>query len=55
MFVLAGAIGGGVYGGWLAKKRGGKRADIAQYAAGFAILFALVGMFATLFFHRAMI
>jgi len=52
MIVIAGAVLGGTYGAWLARRRGGKAADIAQYAAGFAIAFALVGVFATVFLDR---
>lgn len=52
MIVIACAILGGIYGGWIANKRGGKPADIAQYAAAFAIAFALAGLFATVFLDR---
>ena len=54
MFVLVGAVIGALFGGWRAKARGGKRADILQYAAVHAILFALIGLFVTLFIHRAL-
>ena len=49
MIVLAGVILGGSYGAWLAKKREGTRADMAQYAAGFGIAFGLLGLFITIF------
>ncbi len=52
MIVIAGAVLGGTYGAWLAAKRGGKPFDIAQYAVGFAIAFALVGVFATVLLTR---
>lgn len=52
MIVFGAALIGAVLGGWTAKKRGGKIADIAQYAAGFAIAFALVGLLATVVIHR---
>ena len=52
MIVIAGALAGGGYGAWLAARRGGSAADIAQYAAGFAIAFALVGVFATVILSR---
>ena len=52
MIVLAGVILGGSYGAWLAKKRKGGRADMAQYAAGFGIAFGLVGLFLTIFLER---
>lgn len=48
MIVLAGLGFGGLYGGLLAKKRGGKLADSLQYAAGFGIAFGLLGLFATI-------
>lgn len=48
MIVIAGATLGAAYGGWLARRRGGRPADIAQYAAAFAIAFALAGLFATI-------
>lgn len=43
MIILAGLIGGALWGAWLARKRGGNRLDIAQYAASFGIAFALLG------------
>lgn len=52
MIVLAGALAGAAYGAWLARKRGGTRADIAQYAAGYGIAFAILGLFVTLFLAR---
>jgi hypothetical protein len=52
MIVIAGALVGGSYGAWLASRRGGSAADIAQYAAGFAIAFALLGVFVTVFMSR---
>lgn len=52
MFVLAGAILGAIWGALLARKRGGAALDMAQYAAGFAIALALVGLFATLIIDR---
>lgn len=48
MIVIAGLVFGALGGALLAKKRGGKPLDIAQYAAGFAIAFGLLGLFATL-------
>jgi hypothetical protein len=52
MIVLAGLLGGAVYGALLAKKREGTRLDMAQYAAGFGIAFALLGLFVTIFIER---
>ncbi|SMP22830.1 hypothetical protein [Shimia sagamensis] len=52
MFVLLGALLGAITGGALAKKRGGKRADILQYGAVYAMIFAILGLFVTLIIHR---
>jgi len=52
MIVLGAALIGAVLGGLTAKKRGGAGADIAQYTAGFAITFALIGLLATVAIHR---
>ena len=39
--------------GWLrASKRGGNRADKVQYALVHAIIFAILGLFATIIYHR---
>ncbi|MEM9708107.1 MAG: hypothetical protein AAF871_04890 [Pseudomonadota bacterium] len=54
MIVIAGALGGAVVGALTARRHGGKTADMVQYAAGFAILFALLGVFATIFIDRAL-
>ena len=52
MIVLAAAILGGVFGALQARKRGGNRMDMAQYAAGYAIALAMVGLFVTIFVGR---
>ena len=52
MFVIAGLVLGALGGGWQAKRRGGRLADIAQYAAVYAILFGLIGLFVTLVIDR---
>ena len=52
MIVLAGVAGGALYGVMLARRRGGRGLDQLQYAAGFAIAFGLVGMFATIALER---
>lgn len=52
MIVILGAIIGAIIGGSLAKKRGGKPLDILQYAGIFALMFAIGGLFVTLFAHR---
>jgi len=53
MIVLGAALLGAIIGGMTAARRKGGKLDIAQYAAGYAIAFALLGLFATLFIHRA--
>ncbi len=52
MIVILAALAGAVWGGTLAKRRGGKAADVAQYAAGYAIALALAGLVATIVIER---
>lgn len=52
MIILAGFLGGGVIGAFTAKRRGGKPADMAQYAAGYAIALGLLAVFVTIFLDR---
>lgn len=52
MIVILAALGGAIWGGLLAKKRGGKGADIAQYAVGYGIALALAGLIATIIIER---
>ena len=44
MFVWIAAIIGAIFGGFQAKRRGGNRLDIAQYAAGYGIAFFVAGL-----------
>lgn len=53
MIVIMSAVAGGLWGGFLAKRRGGTRLDIAQYAGSFGIAFAIIGLFATVFLQFA--
>ncbi|MFD1511267.1 hypothetical protein [Lacimonas salitolerans] len=53
MIVLAGALLGATYGAMVAIRRKGKALDIAQYAAGYGILFVIIALFLTIFIHRA--
>ena len=53
MIVIVSALLGAVLGGRTAKKRNGKRADIAQYAAGYGIAFALLGLILTIVIDKA--
>lgn len=48
MIVIAGAILGCLIGGFTAKRRNGNKADIAQYAIGYAIAFSLAGLILTI-------
>lgn len=50
--VFAMAVMGAFWGAHLARKRKGNRLDVAQYAASSAILFSLIGLFATILFAR---
>ncbi|MEL6644629.1 MAG: hypothetical protein AAFQ79_11895 [Pseudomonadota bacterium] len=52
MIIIAGALSGAAWGAYLAKAREGTKLDMAQYAAGFAIAFALLGLFVTIFLER---
>ena len=54
MIVLAGLVLGVAIGAYTAKKRGGNRLDMAQYAAGYSIAFMLIGLFVTIFIERAL-
>ena len=45
---------GAIIGGLTARKRGGNRKDIAQYAAGYGMAFLIVGMVATVLLDRAL-
>lgn len=53
MIVAIGFVLGLIWGGLLARRRGGARLDMVQYAASFGIAFALVGLFVTIFMNRA--
>ncbi len=52
LLALIGAILGAVTGALLARRRKGTLADMLQYAAVFAIAFALAGLFATILILR---
>jgi hypothetical protein len=55
MFVIGGLVLGAIVGGLTARRRGGRPADIAQYATGFGIAFGLAGLFLTLFLDRMLL
>jgi uncharacterized membrane protein YfcA len=55
MIVIAGALSGAILGWLAARKRGGTRWDIAQYAAAYAIALALLGLFVTILLDRTLL
>ena len=55
MIVVVAALVGSVWGGLLARRRGGNRKDIAQYAAVFGIIGGVLGVFVTLVLERMML
>ncbi|MDO5646786.1 hypothetical protein [Paracoccus sp. (in: a-proteobacteria)] len=52
MIVIAATIIGLLLGWTRAGRLGGNRWDRAQYAAVFALIFAVLGLFATIIIHR---
>ena len=52
MIVITAAIFGALLGALRARQYGGSRLDMAQWAAGFAILFAVIGMIASIAIAR---
>lgn len=55
MLVIGGLVIGALWGGFSARRRGGKPADIAQYAAVYAILLGILGLFLTIVIERLMV
>ena len=54
MIVIVAGLAGAVIGGSTAARRDGNRKDIAQYAAGYAMAFMIVGLVATVLIDRAL-
>lgn len=52
MAPLIGLAFGAVIGATVARRKGGNGLDMAQYAAGFGILFALIGLFVAIILAR---
>ena len=52
MFVIGGFLLGALAGGFRARARGGKVADILQYAFVHGLIFALAGLFLTITLDR---
>lgn len=52
MIVILGAVGGAIAGAVTARMRQGNAADMAQYAAGYGILCAVLGLVVTIVIAR---
>jgi hypothetical protein len=52
VLVPAFALVGALIGAFTAHRRGGRPADLAQYAAGYGIAFAVLGMIVTIVLAR---
>jgi hypothetical protein len=52
MIVIAGILLGALLGALSARRRGGKPADIAQYAVGYAVAFGLASWILAIIFER---
>lgn len=52
MIVIVAAILGIIVGSLAARKRGGNKLDLAQYAAGYALAFVIIGMITTVVIDR---
>ncbi|WP_322892604.1 MULTISPECIES: hypothetical protein [unclassified Yoonia] len=54
IYPLAGLLFGAALGAWRAKSRGGKVPDMLQWAAAFAILFGILGLFLLIAIERSL-
>lgn len=52
MIVITAALFGALLGALRARHHGGSKLDMAQWAAGFAILFGVIGMILTIVISR---
>ncbi len=52
MIVIICFLAGAAWGTYLARRRKGNTLDVLQYAAAFAIAFAILGLFATVIMER---
>lgn len=52
MIVVFGALLGALTGAMIARRRKGELADMLQYGFVYCLMFALLGLFATLIIHR---
>jgi hypothetical protein len=55
IYPLGGALLGAILGAVMARRRGGKGADMAQWGAVMAIVFALLGLFVLIFIERSLV
>ena len=55
MIVIGGFVLGALFGAFTANRRGGKAADMAQYAAGYGIALCLIGLFVTIVLERLLL
>lgn len=53
MIIIGGFGLGAILGALSARRRGGKAADLAQYAAAYGIAFGLLGLFLTILIARS--
>lgn len=53
IYPLGGLFFGALLGAYRAKSKGGKAADIAQWAAVFAMIFGIVGLFIAVIMTRS--
>ncbi|MDA5095707.1 hypothetical protein O2N63_16570 [Aliiroseovarius sp. KMU-50] len=52
MIVIAALLAGAIFGAWRAKSKGGRGFDVAQYAAIYGLIFALIAVFVTVIITR---
>jgi hypothetical protein len=55
MIILGALVLGALIGAGVARRRGGRGIDQAQYAAGYGIAFGLLGVFATILIDRLVV
>jgi hypothetical protein len=54
VIIIGGLILGVIIGAATALRRGGRKLDALQYAAGYGILFCLIGLFVTIILDRVL-
>ncbi len=55
MIVILALLLGAALGAYSARKRGGNLADMLQYGAVYAIIFAVIGLLVTIVTHRSLV